>query len=388
MATQRSHQRLSALKNSRKFRDRSRREARRLHLEQLEDRRVMAIFVLPNNGELLNEGDTRTLAPQDLTLRFTDIPGLDPATIASGIRLTRAGGDGLFGQANDVTIQPGFLGLGVNNREVIMRFAETLPDDTYRVTIVGAGTTPLRDTAGIAINGGVDFTLNFRLDLGAQVISIVPQPIRRNAAGGLEMTEIIPGGTTTRSTANMVYVYFNNDKLDPISATRPEFYRLSVTRNTLDPSDDAEILPTSVEYDQTTNLVRLIFGSVSTLDQLATFDPTSGIKDPIGAFRLRIGTNESARNGGLPTVVQQLGLNDPGSSFATARDLGSSITTGIQGGTVALAQAIEAQAYTIAWPGSNRDPGHRDIPAETHLEGLADVVGGVSTIFYNFQPIR
>jgi hypothetical protein len=134
-------------------------------------------------------------------------------------------------------------------------------------------------------------------------------------------------------------------------------------------------------------LVRLIFGSVSSLDQLAPFNPASGIKDPIGAFRLRIGTNESARNGGLPTSVQQLGAQDPGSSFATARNLGTSITTGIQGGTVAFAQAVEAQTYSLVWPGSNQDPGHRDIPAETHLNGGADTTGGVTTLAYNFQPI-
>ncbi|MCU0876166.1 MAG: GEVED domain-containing protein [Pirellulaceae bacterium] len=388
MATQRSSKRLSALKKSRKFRDLSRQESRRLHLEQLEDRRVMAVFVLPNNGELLNNGDTRTIAPQDLTFRFTDIPGLDPTTIANGIQLRRAGGDGQFGQANDVVVTPGFIGLGDNNREVIMRFAETLPDDTYQITIFGAGTTPLRDTAGNPINGGANQSLNFRLDLGAQVIAVVPQPVRKLANGTLAMNEVNPANpAVTRSTQNMVYVYFNDDKLDPASATNREFYRLYVTKNTLDPSDDTEVTPTSVEYDQANNLVRLIFGQVASLDQLAPFNPSTGIKDPIGSFRLRIGTNEPLRNGGQPTVTQRLGATDPGSSFATAYDLGNSITTGSQGATVSLAQAIEAQAYSLVWPGAIHEPGHRDIPAETHLNGGADTAAGVTTRFYNFRPI-
>jgi hypothetical protein len=388
MATQRSSKRLSALKKSRKFRDLSRQESRRLHLEQLEDRRVMAVFVLPNNGELLNNGDTRTIAPQDLTFRFTEIPGLDATTIANGIRLTRAGGDGQFGQANDVVINPGFVGLGDNNREVIMRFAETLPDDTYQITIVGAGTTPLRDSAGNPINGGSNQTLNFRLDLGAQVIAVVPQPVRRLPNGTLAMTEVNPANpAATRSTQNMVYVYFNDDKLDPASATNREFYRLYVTKNTLDPSDDTEVTPTSVEYDQANNLVRLIFSQVASLDQLAPFNPTSGIKDPIGAFRLRVGTNESLRNGGASTVTQRLGSTDPGSSFASAYDLGTSITAGSQGASSAVAQAIEAQAYSLIWPGAIQEPGHRDIPAETHLNGGADTAGGITTIHYNFQDV-
>src|ERR687896_572907 len=103
MAT-RSAKKRHSLQNSQKFRDLKRKKARRLHLEQLEDRRVMAIFVLPNNGVLLSNNDTRTVAPQDLTFRFTDIPGLDPSTVTGGVRLTRSGGDGQFGQANDVVV--------------------------------------------------------------------------------------------------------------------------------------------------------------------------------------------------------------------------------------------------------------------------------------------
>jgi hypothetical protein len=387
MATQRSSKRLSALKKSRKFRDLSRQESRRLHLEQLEDRRVMAVFVLPNNGELLNNGDTRTIAPQDLTFRFTDIPGLDSTTIANGIQLRRAGGDGQFGQANDVVVTPGFIGLGDNSREVVMRFAETLPDDTYQITIFGAGATPLRDTAGNPINSGANQTLDFRLDLGAQVIAIVPQPVRRLANGTLAMNEVNPANpATTRSTQNMVYVYFNDDKLDPASATNREFYRLYVTKNTLDPSDDTEVTPGIVEYDEANNLVRLIFDQVASLDQLAPFNPSTGIKDPIGSLRLRIGTSEALRNSGSPTVTQRL-TSDPGSSFATAFDLGSSITNGSQGASATVAQAIEAQTYSLVWPGAIQEPGHREIPAERHLNAGADGTAGVTTRFYNFQSV-
>ena len=389
MAT-RSKKRHSALTSSQKFRDLKRKKARRLHLEQLEDRRVMAIFVLPNNGVLLNNNvDTRTVAPQDLTFRFTDIPGLDPSTVTRGVRLTRAGGDGQFGQANDVIVAPGFIGLGDTNREIVMRFAETLPDDTYRITVFDTGPNALLTSAGGTVNEGSDFTLNFRLDLGAQVVAVVPQPIRRNASGGLEMTEVV--GQTTRSTANMVYVYFNNDDLSATSATRPEFYRLYITRNTLDPQDDVEIIPTSVEYDPATDLVKLIFGQAGSLDQLVGPD---GSRDPIKSLRLRIGTSEARR---LPTTVTRLGTNDPGSSFATARDLGIAVTVGSQGASAAFAQAIDAQPYDLDWPGGTDEPGHRDIPFDSHLpddgppaagglNALFDTVDGVTTVFYNFRP--
>ena len=86
-----------------------------------------------------------------MTFRFTDIPGIDPTTIDNGIRLVRAGNDGAFGQANDVSLSLGLSGLGDNNREVVVRFAEALPDDTYRIIIVGTGADPLRDIVGHAL---------------------------------------------------------------------------------------------------------------------------------------------------------------------------------------------------------------------------------------------
>ena len=118
MATQGLSKRFSSLKKSRKFRDRVRRdkESRRLHLESLEDRRLMALVppvILPSSGVLLNDGDTMTVAPRDLNFEFNDI--IDPATIANGIRLTRSGKDGVFDPpntpgSNDIVVVPGFIG--------------------------------------------------------------------------------------------------------------------------------------------------------------------------------------------------------------------------------------------------------------------------------------
>src|SRR5262249_38688679 len=49
---------------------------------------------------------------------------------------------------------PGYVGVGDDPREVIMRFASTLPDNTYSVTLVGSGATPLKDTSGNIFNSG------------------------------------------------------------------------------------------------------------------------------------------------------------------------------------------------------------------------------------------
>src|SRR5687768_1923309 len=105
----------SAFKKSRRYRELLRLKARKMHLEQLEDRRVMAIgptlsavfadnSVVQTNG-LLDE------APREMKLRFADDVGLDAGSLNTGIRLLRSGFDNSFGQANDVFIQPGVVQL-------------------------------------------------------------------------------------------------------------------------------------------------------------------------------------------------------------------------------------------------------------------------------------
>src|SRR5687768_12128606 len=130
MATQRFPKRFASLTKSRKFRDRARqaKESKRLQLESLEDRRLMALVppvILPNSDVVLNDGAVMTVAPKDLNFEFNDI--LDPLTIANGIRLIRSGKDGVFDPpntpgSNDVAIVPGFIGLNDDARQVVMRF--------------------------------------------------------------------------------------------------------------------------------------------------------------------------------------------------------------------------------------------------------------------------
>ena len=97
--------------------------------------------ILPNSDALLNDGAVMTVATKDLNFEFNDI--LDPLTIANGIRLTRSGKDGVFDPpgttgSNDVVIVPGFIGLNDDARQVVMRFSTPLPDDVYRIEIIGA----------------------------------------------------------------------------------------------------------------------------------------------------------------------------------------------------------------------------------------------------------
>jgi len=276
--------------------------------------------------------------------------------------------------ANDVTVTPGYLGLGDSDREVIFRFAETPPDDLYRIDIIGVDSAPLRNEQGIAlgdrtdddVDNGEDFSLQFELDLGAQVLGVVPQPVIRTGIG-----------TLSQSTSQ-IEVYFNDDDLDPISATNPSFYQLVFTEDTVESSDDEVYHPIAVQYFPSSDRAMLTFRA-----------PLHQLGSGSGTFRLRVGTDEaleSVANPMPPTSVDLSGA-EVGSSFATAHDLG-----GLTGSQI-VSSAIDPQVHSLAMPGSNDEPGHRDLAhrstsgfaVESHLLSVTDPVNGLSTLFYNFR---
>src|SRR5688572_26482917 len=76
-------------------------EKRKLHLEPLEDRRLMAVgpslvAVIPNSGIFLQNNATLNEAPRELTFRFAQGNTIDPATLATGIVIDRPGPNGTF----------------------------------------------------------------------------------------------------------------------------------------------------------------------------------------------------------------------------------------------------------------------------------------------------
>ena len=156
--------------------------------ESLEIRSLLTaptlVAVRPNVGDILLEGDTRHVAPRELTLQFNPGQVIDATTLATGIEIWRGGSDKIInnvsGVGNDVPVTIGYVGIGDHLEEVVVRFAENLPDDVYRITIKGAGTDPLQNIGGEAFNNGADLHRNFTLDLGAVVAGVVPQPVLRN----------------------------------------------------------------------------------------------------------------------------------------------------------------------------------------------------------------
>jgi hypothetical protein len=285
-------------------------QPRHLNVERFEDRVLLAInplgpklvAVIPNAGDILEENrvDVLNVAPSELLFRFSEGQNIDPsADNLSKIQVTRAGNDGSLGTADDVPVAIGYVGVGDFTNEVMVRFASTLPDDVYRITI----DSTFRNQADPAIEAGETQTRDFELDLGAQVVAVVPQPVSR--VGGV-----------LQQARDKIEVYFNNDDLDANSVTNPAFYHLIATNETADTSDDpVAVNPTSVTYDPVADKAVLTFAA--DLDSL--FPIT-------GAMRLRVG-NEYA-------PIQTSVLNPEFQSFGPLANGGLTEVTAVAGSAI------------------------------------------------------
>ncbi len=284
---------------------------------------------------------------------------------------------------SDEVVQPGFIGLGESSREVVFRFAEPLPDDIYQIDIVGTGVSALRNVDGDFFQNGIDFSQNFSINLGPQVVAVVPEPVRRNSDGSLS-PEI-----------GFVEVHFNDDDLAPSLAENPNFYQLIYTRDTVSNTDDTFINPISVDYNSITNTARLNFGRP--LSRVP--DPNSPLDFLGGAARLRVGTSE-----GLPAPPTEVSLfiggtaslNEPGDSFDTAFDLNSQWAVG---GNVTQSATLQGEIFNteefgLDLPGPDL-PGTRNIRPEDptsltraipldFVRNGADAFDGISVFQYDF----
>ncbi|NBW95615.1 MAG: hypothetical protein EBR28_02515 [Planctomycetia bacterium] len=351
-----------------------RREAR--PLERLEDRRLMAFdlvsaYYASSDAPFYQTGGTAqtlTEAPQQITLRFSPGVKIDPATLGS-ISIVRSGGAGdAFGNGNDVTVVPGSVTVNdlPNQNEVVIRFKETLPDDSYRIT-VGGGVGGLKTVPGDTMAAARTFDV--RLDLGAFVVSVVPQPVSRT-------------GSVLSQNRDQIVVYFNaNDPLNVASAQTTASYRLFE----IDPATGVEVAaltpvnPTSVAYDATSGKAILTF--------------TAGAIADGKLYRLQIGAAE-ALVAAVPTVAETAGLDH--SSFAAAQDLGAITGAGrTVSGTIDLQPTVATPAGSLGFPsqpGSLDEPGHRNVPIEIgNNNGLANQAVGPAAVIpafaYNFQDV-
>jgi len=83
--------------------------------------------------------------------RALDATSVDATTVI----VERSGGDGTFGDGNEVTITPVSVTVPAANTKTIVVDISTAPptEDVYRVTLVGTGPTMIRDLGGNALDG-------------------------------------------------------------------------------------------------------------------------------------------------------------------------------------------------------------------------------------------
>jgi GEVED domain/Matrixin len=321
--------------------------------EALENRSLLTalVAVRPNVGDFLTEGEVRNIAPQELTLQFSLGESIDPASVTTdSITVDRSGRDGTFNENNEVPVTIGFVGIGDDVNEVVLRFAENLTDDTYRITVRGDGSDIVTSDGGVPFNNGNDDTFDFGLDLAPQVRAVVPMPITR------------VGGVLTQA-RDQIIVYFNEDTLDLTAAQNPNFYQLHFTNDTVTNTDDGvPETPDTVLYDAIANTATLTFsGPLDTL-----FPPS-----PASTLRLRIGTGEAipappAASPVDPSVEGETFISDFGSSGATfitiepnssvdGKPVTLNITTGVGLGNGFPKVTVSGRAVSVELDDDNGD---------------------------------
>jgi hypothetical protein len=293
--------------------------------------------------------------------------------LVSGSALTRIGGNAttysplILAGGDDQLVTPAYIGLGDTGREVIVRFGETLPDDLYVIDIFGNGQFALRDVEGEAFNGGVSRSVRFDLDLGPTVQAVVPQPVdNRNGV--------------RKPQREFIYVYFNGDKLLASEATKPIYYQLIYTGNTVNSGDDIVFRPVVVTYNASLNRVDLKFDR--NIDELVNPSaPGAGVLSP-GALRLRIGNDEGPVNTSV-TSFNLLPTTDAGDQFKTALDLGGGWLVG--GGAKAAIVSSEIKnktPYVLDFPGANDEASNRNNRYQQHITRVDG--DGIEVVYYNF----
>ena len=107
-------------------------------------------------------GSVSATFPADVVAGFDQ--DIDASTINElTFLLLRSGGDGLFGNGNDVPVTATSIGLsGVNPRLAVMNLAGVTPvEDVYRVTLKGSGPNLVMNVDGLALDG--DYVADFEI---------------------------------------------------------------------------------------------------------------------------------------------------------------------------------------------------------------------------------
>ncbi len=357
------------------------------------DTDLKLVSVNPNADAIFSNTSSNLLnvSPTELTFRFSGGTDLDESTLDGGIRIRHAGNDQQLGTPDDVFIEPGWVGFGETDRVVITRFAQPLEDGRYRVEVFGVdlpeeGIEAIRDIDNEALVPRISGTdrdiVDFELELGARVLSVVPQPVLRDAAGQLDPQW------------DRIDVYFNDNDLFAGGGTTtlsdPDFYQLIRTENTVTSADDTVVTPIDVnvvEFETQNVPNPLGPGTIGVQVRVNRVELTfaNELNDIAGsgAFRLKIGSDDPVAMP-LTTVAVGSEATSPNNTIA-----GSQLLATLNGSTaIKLSSEIVSGGLPFDLPGANNEPGHRDIEEETHLNVGADTTPGIQTLYYNFALDR
>jgi hypothetical protein len=381
---------------------------RGLQIEKFEDRILLSIspdlIAVVANDTTYQPVPVATpvlsTSPKEMTLVFSEGQSID-ATTLSGIQVTRAGANGHFYDSvtnstdmDDVVLVPGWVGIGAKSNEVTLRFSETLPDDAYRITIVGSNLyrgsdgkllSPLKNSTNNVFQHGTANVLDwtFELDSAPQVVSVVPQPVTRDPFNG-----------TLSQSRNTIEVYFSEgiqlDNVDPTLGVDPKYFQLIATYDTATSNDDVWVNPSSVDYDAAANKATLHFDQISYHYSDGSSDSAVSIGDlaefATGSLRLRVGEAYKTIATNIVSVTDTSSYDGVGSTFTTATPL---VSLSASAESVVVGAAISPIYYSMEFPGDTDGPGHRLLPSgvdedgESHTSG-SDTYAGVDTISYSF----
>lgn len=128
-------------------------------------------------------GQTFAVPPANITVTVS--VNLAPGSVSSStVRLTRAGTDGLFGTSDDFSVVPNGVAVQAGNQIALDLSGTLLPNDSYRLTVLGTGASLVTDTSGNALDGefsgafpsgdgnaGGDFVADFDVDALLPVVT-------------------------------------------------------------------------------------------------------------------------------------------------------------------------------------------------------------------------
>jgi hypothetical protein len=194
------------------------------------------VFVSPAPGEYTGAPPTAIEVRFDQTMNAATI---DDQTFL----VTWSGGDGSFNEGNEVTIQALTLTFPATDRVVFDLSTLLLPDEFYRLRLVGTGTDPIRNDEGGALDGEFGGTL----------------PSGNGGAGGdfvmffqtsLVVEDLTPAPGAVLSAAPSSVVARLSSDVDPATVTRATFRVLRSGGDT-DFTDDDEVVLTAAAITRT-----------------------------------------------------------------------------------------------------------------------------------------